>query len=384
MKIRDGKQIVWLTVAVASGFWVLGAVFDLLVAGDERSFSGILFSWHGETTFRLVAVFVLLAYGGFMARLFDRQRHIEKKLQEEIRERRWAEEALLESEEKYRSLVESTEDSIYVVDRDTRYIYMNKKHLARLGKDLREVLGHRYAEFHTDEETAGFCRHVTTVFESGESLQREHRSFRDGNWFLQTLSPVRNAAGEVKAVTVVSKLITERKMMENRLRVMSFTDELTGLYNRRGFFATAEQQLKLAARTNRRLYMLYADLDNLKEINDEHGHHEGDEALSEVARVMKETLRDSDIVARIGGDEFVALPVGHTASGARTVLDRLREKIERLNRNSGRPYRISISMGMPCFDPENPVDVDRLLAMGDELMYREKRAKKKARAGARG
>ncbi|MEJ2323606.1 MAG: GGDEF domain-containing protein, partial [Nitrospirota bacterium] len=94
------------------------------------------------------------------------------------------------------------------------------------------------------------------------------------------------------------------------MRSLSLTDELTGLSNRRGFFNLVDQLLKMAKRMNTVIYMLYADLDSLKSINDVYGHHEGDNILKDVAHILKTTYRESDIVARIGGDEFVVIPVG--------------------------------------------------------------------------
>jgi PAS domain S-box-containing protein len=126
--------------------------------------------------------------------------------------------ALRESEEKYRSLVESTEDSIYLVDRDCRYLFMNQKHLSRFRLAPDKVIGRPYGEFHSERETREFINKVNEVFETGKSLWHEYRSQRDGGYFLRTLSPVKEPEGRTTAVTVVSKDITERKQSEEALR----------------------------------------------------------------------------------------------------------------------------------------------------------------------
>jgi PAS domain S-box-containing protein len=126
-------------------------------------------------------------------------------------------EALSESEEKYRSLVDSTGDSIYLMDRDCRYLFMNKKHLSRFGLALDKVIGRSYGEFHSKEETTEFAGKVKGVLETGESLSYEYRSERDGGYYIRTLSPVKAADGEIIAVTVDSKDITERKQAEEAL-----------------------------------------------------------------------------------------------------------------------------------------------------------------------
>ena len=221
-----------------------------------------------------------------------------------VTERKQTENALRDSEEKYRSLVESTDDSIYLVDRDYKYVFINKRHLTRLGLSEGQCLGHPYSEFHSPEETQLFIEKADQVFISGNSIQHEYQSFRDGRYFLLTLSPVKGEDGIINAITVISKDITEHKLMEEKLRTLSLTDQLTGIYNRRGFLSLADHQLRIAKRNKTGLYLLYLDLNNLKVINDQYGHKEGDKALRQIAQILKNTYRESDVIARIGGDEF--------------------------------------------------------------------------------
>lgn len=291
-------------------------------------------------------------------------------------EHKRVEASLRESEEKYRALVESTDDSIYLIDRNYRYTFINKKHLARLGLPEEQLLGQVYGDFHSPDETRDFIRQVDRVFETGESVHQEHFSLRDLKYFLRTLSPVRRTDGEISAVTVVSKNISELKQMEERLYGLSITDEMTGLYNRRGFFTLAEQQLKLARRLKKGIYMLYADMDNLKLINDNFGHKEGDAALIEIAAILRENFRESDIIARIGGDEFVVVPIATTEDHLDTVIIRLRKALDDWNLRKELGYRLSLSVGISYFDPQNPCTIDELLAHGDKAMYEEKRTKK--------
>ncbi|MGB7531703.1 MAG: PAS domain S-box protein [Halobacteriota archaeon] len=130
-------------------------------------------------------------------------------------ERKRAEDGIRESEEKYRSLVETTEDSVYLVDGDCRYLFMNDKYLFRFeGLPIDKVIDRAYGEFHSPEETKEFAEIVNHVFKTGKSVQSEHRSRRDGRYFLRTLSHVKDSEGRTTAVTVVSKDITERKKAE--------------------------------------------------------------------------------------------------------------------------------------------------------------------------
>lgn len=290
-------------------------------------------------------------------------------------ERKLSEEALRESEEKYRSLVESTEDSIYLVDCNYRYLFINKKHISRIGLLGNEYLYKAFSEFHSPDETKWFIEKANKVFNTGESVRYEYKSLRDGKYFLQTFSPVKKADGKIVAVTVISKDITEYKILEEKLHVLSLTDELTGIYNRRGFFTLAEQVLKLCKRQKKGVYLLYADIDNLKKINDTFGHKEGDLALIEIADILKKSYRDSDIAARIGGDEFVVIPIGTTGDNIELITSRLQKAIEIHNSKGNRKYNLSVSIGVTYYDPEHPCSIDELLLKVDKLMYEQKRQK---------
>ncbi|HWR59386.1 MAG TPA: PAS domain S-box protein, partial [Thermodesulfovibrionales bacterium] len=146
-----------------------------------------------------------------------------------IEKLRKAEEKQKRGEEMYRALVESTEDSIYLVDRDGVYLFINRRHLKRMGLPKRQLIGRAYGEFHSEVETKWFMEKVKQVLETGNSVQHEHRSLRDGRDFLRTFSPVKKGPrGKTFAVTVVSKDVTKLKRMEEKLHFLSVTDELTG------------------------------------------------------------------------------------------------------------------------------------------------------------
>ena len=238
-------------------------------------------------------------------------------------------ESLARSEETYRALIDSTEDSIYLVDDACRYLLINRPHAARLGVPQKNPGGSAYANVHSAEEAAEFAAIIASVVRSGSSERHEHLSARDGKYFLRSFSPVSGRDGRVRAVTVVSKEITELKQLEQRMQALSTRDELTGLYNRRGFSGLAEHRLKLAERQGSGVTLLFADLDNLKRINDTHGHIAGDRTIRDAGRMLAQACRESDIVARLGGDEFAIL----LADAAR----RGRGEDRRPDRGTGRP-----------------------------------------------
>jgi len=170
----------------------------------------------------------------------------------------------------------------------------------------------------------------------------------------------------------------EHAKMHERLYDISLHDELTGLYNRRGFFTLAEHLLKTAKRQQKGLFMLYCDLDGLKRINDALGHQKGDWALIDTANILKETFRGSDIIARIGGDEFVVMPIETTGDNLEIVINRLQKAVEIDNAKSKREYKLSISTGTAYFDPLSPCTIDELLSQADRGMYEQKRTKQTA------
>jgi two-component system cell cycle response regulator len=163
---------------------------------------------------------------------------------------------------------------------------------------------------------------------------------------------------------------------EETLLALSLTDELTGLYNRRRFFVLTEQYLKVAIRTRKRSLLLYIDMDDLKWINDHCGHNEGDQALIHLSKILKKTFRESDIIARIGGDEFVVL-LESNIENDEMLISRLYENIKDCNAKGSKSYKLSISVGAAPFDPENPISIDELLSKADALMYAQKRKRSK-------
>ena len=167
----------------------------------------------------------------------------------------------------------------------------------------------------------------------------------------------------------------EHAKRHERLYDISLRDELTGLYNRRGFFTLAEHLLKTAKRQQKGLLMLYCDLDDLKGINDVSGHQKGDWALIDTANILKETFRSSDVIARIGGDEFVVVPIDPTEESLEIVVNRLQQAIEMDNARSKREYKLSISTGTAYFDPWAPITIDELLSQADKSMYEQKKTK---------
>jgi two-component system, cell cycle response regulator len=170
----------------------------------------------------------------------------------------------------------------------------------------------------------------------------------------------------------------ERQRMLEQVRQLAIADELTGLMNRRGFLMLAEHQRNLADRKGTPLALVYLDIDHFKLINDQFGHDEGDRALRELAAVLLHTFRRSDVVARMGGDEFVVLMADVNGDGLDIVLGRVRKNLAAINQDSRFPWRLAVSLGVVQYDAARPVTLEMLMASADQAMYRAKQATRMA------
>jgi len=182
-------------------------------------------------------------------------------------------------------------------------------------------------------------------------------------------------------------LIVRLAESKAKLEDMAVTDELTGVANRRGFFLFAERLLKVANRDDNKVWFVFIDVDGMKSINDEYGHSEGDNALRAVANLLKKTFRESDLIARIGGDEFVVVSTCANVSSDCVLLNRLEKNINQHNDAAQGVYRISLSAGIAFCDPSEQLcgNLERLLKKADDLMYDCKRGKARtatARSGS--
>ncbi|HRT27069.1 MAG TPA: diguanylate cyclase, partial [Syntrophales bacterium] len=170
--------------------------------------------------------------------------------------------------------------------------------------------------------------------------------------------------------------ITERKRMEEEIRALAIIDQLTGLYNRRGFITLAEQQMRNVERSKKGLFLIFADLDNLKKINDTLGHRAGDERLVQLAGILRKTFRKADVIARIGGDEFAVLAEDNMLANPDTIRSRLQRQIDLYNAKAGKDTEVlSLSIGIVRYNPEEPETVDNLMSRADTRMYEHKKGK---------
>ena len=284
-------------------------------------------------------------------------------------------EAIRQSEELYKTLAEKSMAGVYVVQ-NGNFRFINSNAASYAGYTREELLDQK-ADLIVDPEDREKVRQNAKAMLRGEmSSPYEYRIITkqgETRWIMETVTSILHEGRP--AILGNSMDITDHKKMQEEILTLSLTDPLTGLYNRRGFLALAEQQLKIATRTKIGLLLLFADLDGMKWINDNLGHKKGDEALMEAANVLKKVFRDADIIARVGGDEFSVLAVGVKIEDSRIVEDRLQYQIGINNGRENRDYSFSMSVGMAYNDPENPSTIDELMSHADVLMYEQKKGK---------
>jgi diguanylate cyclase (GGDEF)-like protein/PAS domain S-box-containing protein len=293
----------------------------------------------------------------------------------DITERKQAEREIEERRMYLEGVLGAAPDAIVTLDARHRVVEWNAGAERLFGYSREEVIGrdldHLITNTEVFEEAVGFTQIVMNGKEVPPVETVRYRKDGSHVHVIVAGSPIL-VGDELVGVVAVYTDITERKRMEEALRASLLVDELTGLYNRRGFSTLGQQQLKTADRAKSKMLLLFADFDELKRINDALGHSEGDLALIEIASALKETFRESDIIARIGGDEFVVLAIETDGASAEILTTRLQENLEARNAKEDRRYKLSLSVGIARYDPKHPCSIDELLARADRLMYEQK------------
>jgi diguanylate cyclase (GGDEF)-like protein/PAS domain S-box-containing protein len=300
--------------------------------------------------------------------------------------------ARFEAEAKYRALVEHIPAVVYLdpVDENSESIYVSPQVVELLGISQDEWLTNPYAwrhHVHPDDIDRAWdeYRHA---YNAHEPLIHEYRMVHeDGevHWVLEQAYPIDDEGGEPWLIQGVIFDITERKRAEEQVAFLAYHDKLTGLPNRALFEEMLETAIARAHRHDLGVGVLYLDLDNFKLVNDSLGHHAGDELLKQLAERLRGCTRETDMVARQGGDEFLLLladlergmgPVSGTEAGvfvAESVSTRVHEALQEPFDLGGVEFFASASIGVSLF-PQDAEDATTLLKNADTAMYQSKKA----------
>lgn len=274
---------------------------------------------------------------------------------------------------RYRHLVEYSPGLICTHTMNGMLLSVNPAAARSLGYAPDQMVGRSLADF-VDSETRllmnAYLRRLATNGRDDSFIPVMTKSGEKRVW--QCNSVVYEDGGEPFVIGYAQD-VTDLLRARDELKRLVVTDELTGLYNRRGFFTLAEHALKRAKRDGTSCLLIYADIDGLKAVNDSLGHATGSELLRDTGDILRKVFRESDVVARIGGDEFAVLAPDNDADKAPVVLKRLQDQIELFNQAALRKYKIALSAGVACYSPESPSSVQDLLREADDRLYAQKR-----------
>ncbi|MCX7995753.1 MAG: diguanylate cyclase [candidate division WOR-3 bacterium] len=283
-------------------------------------------------------------------------------------------EEIITSEKKYRELVENAEVGILIDDVEGNVVYFNEK--------LANLFGYTSDEFrilkmedyiHPDDVKMIRIYHQRRIRKEDAPRIYEIRGLhKNGNIIsLEVNTVVLQKEDKIIGTRNYIVDVTARKEIEEKLTIETMTDELTGLFNRRGFNALAQHQVSLARKIGKGFYVFYCDLNNMKRINDRFGHSAGDSALKQVAELLKKSFRKSDIIARVGGDEFIVLAPEAAKDSVNVMLNRLKKNIEDFNKINREPL-LSLSVGFAFFSPDESQSLEDVINAADRMMYEEK------------
>jgi diguanylate cyclase (GGDEF)-like protein/PAS domain S-box-containing protein len=276
----------------------------------------------------------------------------------------------------FAGVVESAEALILVLDETGSILHANRAARRATGYQSEELRGRAFVPALAVGDVAAVLGDgLRRLRDGADTCPFEgHLATRTGGRLLVagSLTSMRDADGVVSHVVVTASDITERVALEDQLRELSLRDPMTGLYNRRGFALLAEQRLKESRRSGSDLTIFYADADRLKTINDEFGHDAGDIALRLCTQALGATFRESDVVARVGGDEFVVLAEGD-ARELDTVGGLLTRELERRIAVSGLRFDVSMTLGNARLRAPSAGALDAALHGADRVMYERKR-----------
>jgi diguanylate cyclase (GGDEF)-like protein/PAS domain S-box-containing protein len=272
---------------------------------------------------------------------------------------------LRNEQDKLATIILSAREGIVVTDSQGQVVLINPAAEKLLGKSLRQVVNEGFENLIDDPQG------LQTLLERDPQI-KEPETIRYNNLVLSVYAAtIRTHDGKVIGSAALLRDITEEKRLEERLRRLSTTDGLTGLYNRRFLDETLAHELERAHRYQLPLALLMFDVDHFKRFNDEYGHDQGDRVLQAIAQTMQSLLRKVDVPCRYGGEEFLGILPGTTLSGAIIVAERLRHSVELLEVDG---LNVTISIGVAAF-PELDADTrDAFIEAADQALYQAKRA----------
>lgn len=281
--------------------------------------------------------------------------------------------ALADSEQRYRHLVETGQGLICTHDMEGRLLSVNQAALTLTGLTSEQVIGRNLRDLLAPPSRDVFSLYLERMQHVGTDAGMMFLRASSGRELAWKYRNIRvDEPGRGSYVLGHAQDVTELHAAEEQLRQLAMTDDLTGLFNRRGFLANGSRTLHDAVRHGRSAAVFYVDIDGLKGINDQHGHDAGSSLIKAAAEALKNSFRAADVLARIGGDEFVALVIV-PPDDITTITNRLMWHLDKFNTGASLPYELALSIGVAHFDPQRSDSLESLISDADAAMYRHKR-----------
>jgi diguanylate cyclase (GGDEF)-like protein/PAS domain S-box-containing protein len=298
----------------------------------------------------------------------------------DVTARRERERELEAREQRYRDLFENAADILYTCDLNGGITSINRAGERLTGFTAAEAMTMRVADFVPGPQRALVDELIQRQARDGQDVTIEFEVITKygERKVLEVSTRLVERDGTPVEIHCIARDVTDRKEQEQALRSLTIIDDLTRLYNRRGFLTLAERHLKLAVRKKQGVFLLFADLDGLKAINDTFGHLEGDRALADAADILRHSFRSADIIARLGGDEFTVFPIEAAAECGPMLISRLEQQLDAHNEaHRSRGYHLALSVGISRFEPDSTLTIDQLLDHADRELYQQRRERRR-------
>ena len=283
-----------------------------------------------------------------------------------------AEQAMLDNEQRLRAMLEILPVAVFIARwEDGKILFVNRKTCLLFQQSAGVLLKSSAADFYADPQDRVNVRQLLQTVQDVRDIEVPMRTAQ-GREFVAEIAAIMIHYAGVPTVLVAVNDVTQRKQLEVRLLQQANTDELTGIDNRRHFFAEAEQEIRRAHRFGRAVSVMMIDLDHFKKINDTLGHAVGDLVLQEVVKAIRQSLRETDIVGRLGGEEFAALLPETSIEAARDVANRMVAYIANhpvVTAKATVPCTVSIGLAQIA---EQETTLDAMLQRADQALYRAK------------
>jgi diguanylate cyclase (GGDEF)-like protein len=226
-------------------------------------------------------------------------------------------------------------------------------------------------------------KNIVSVIEGEKdrfTMDYTSHSGKGKRWFLLSVTPLKSGS-HITGAVVSHTDITRRKLAELETKRFSVTDPMTGILNRKAGLESVHRQTKYCERHGCSFTVCFIDLDNLKNVNDNYGHKEGDRVIISFVNLLRSALRESDVMCRLGGDEILLVLQETSLEGGKAVLKRIQDSVDRKNEKSSKPYRIEYSYGFAEYTLGSKLTAEELVDIADRNMYKTKIAKKEQRGG---